>query len=635
MGHPDIPRLIRDTLGPAWRPPPRLSVSEWSNRYRYLSPEASAEPGLWNNARAPHLIAPMDRLSPTSPTERVVLKFSSQSGKSECLLNFIGFVVDLDPGPVLCIQPNVTPMGEAFSKDRVKPMWRDSPSLAAKIGLAKGRTSAQTITHMVFPSGHLTIAGANSPAGLASRPIRYLLCDELDRWEITKEGDPLLLARKRLQTFRARRTAKELIVSSPTYDDLGICAEYDRCGQRWEWHLACQHCGVRQFPRLKHFHHDGDPKSLRYVCEACGAEHPLVEADAVKASGAWVCVQDGPEDSIGYWFNQWASPFARWDDTLQEWLDAGTDPARRQAVTNTVFAEPWEGEGEKVEPSLLSQRAEDWGESVPDGIIAITMGCDVQGDRLEVETVGWGRGWESWSLSYDVLPGEPTAPEVWDDLLALYRQPWTRADGQTLRPLVLCVDSGAYTQHVYQFVRGARDKGVIPIKGIAGMEREPLAGDKRARMKRMASRLREGRPAELLGVDNLKRTVFAYLTAKPGAVGHCHFPVGREEEYYAQLTGERLMVIAQRGRRPERRWVPIHPAVEALDCRVYALAACHLAGLDLHPAKADKAPVDAVGGAGPGKSSPAVAQIAPAPLSPPLLRRGNAGGIKRRASSWL
>ncbi len=243
-GHAALAALYRDTWQPSWRPPPRLSVSEWAGRYRFLSPEASAEPGLWNNARARHLIEPMERLNPHSQTERVVLKFSSQSAKTEFLLNFIGYVIDLDPGPILAIQPNVTPMGEAFSKDRVKPMLRDSPTLAAKIGAAKGRTSAQTITHMVFPAGHLTIAGANSPAGLASRPIRYLLCDELDRWEITKEGDPLLLARKRLQTFRARRTAKELIVSSPTYDDIGICAEYARCTQQWEWHLSCQHCGT-------------------------------------------------------------------------------------------------------------------------------------------------------------------------------------------------------------------------------------------------------------------------------------------------------------------------------------------------------------------------------------------------------
>lgn len=581
MGHPAIADLIRRTWCPAWQPPPRLAISEWAGRYRYLSAESSAEPGLWSNARAPHLIKPMDALSPYSDTERVVLKTSSQIGKSECILNFIGYIADLDPGPILAIQPNVTPMGEAFSKDRVKPMFRDSPTLAAKIGGAKGRTINQTITHLTFPSGHLTIAGANSPAGLASRPIRYLVCDELDRWEMTKEGDPLLLARKRLQTFRARRAAKELIVSSPTYGDIGICAEYDRCTQAWQWHLTCQHCGVGQFPKLEHFAHTGDPQSLRYVCASCGAEHPVTDEDTLKASGQWVCVRDGPPESVGFWINQWASPFARWGDTLAEWLEAGTDPARRQAVVNTVFAEPWEGEGEKIEPHHLASRAEDWGEHVPDGVQAITIGVDVQGDRLELEIIGWGARYESWSLGYEVLPGEPTSGEVWEDLLDLYRQPWTKADGSTLRPLAMCVDSGAYTQHVYAFVKRAKDRGVIPIKGVGGMERDALSGDRRQRLKRVAQRLRDGRPSEILGVDGIKRTIFHHLSAPPGATGYCHFPVGRSDEYYLQLTGERLMVQYHRGKRPERRWVPIHPAVEALDCRNYGYAALLLSGAEL------------------------------------------------------
>ncbi len=580
MGHPALLQIVNTTVGPAWRPPPRMSVAEWAGRFRYLSPEASAEPGLWSNERSQHLVEPMNLLSPYSPTERVVLKFSSQSGKTEAILNFIGFIVDLDPGPILAIQPNVTPMGEAFSKDRVKPMWRDSPTLAAKISAGGRRIGAQTITHMIFPAGHLTIAGANSPAGLASRPIRYLVCDEMDRWEVTKEGDPLLLARKRLQTFKSRRTAKELIVSSPTYGDLGICAEYDRCTQVWQWHLACQHCGVTQFPKLDHFHHQGDPHSLRYVCGACGAEHPITDEDILKSSGQWVCTKDGSPESVGFWFNQWASPFARWGDTLAEWLEAGTDPARRQAVVNTVFAEPWEGEGEKIDPFHLSSRAEDWGDYVPDGVRAITIGVDCQGDRLEAEIVGWGARYESWSLGYEVLPGEPVSGEVWDDLLDLYRQRWTKADGTALRPLAMCVDSGAYTQHVYAFVKRAKDRGVVPIKGVGGMERDSISGDRRQRLKRIAGRLQDGRPAEILGVDNIKRTIFHHLSALPGATGYCHFPKGRSDEYYLQLTGERLMVQYHRGRRPERRWVPIHPAVEALDCRGYAYAALLFSGAE-------------------------------------------------------
>lgn len=523
---------------------------------------------------------PMDRLSPYDPCERVVLKFSSQTGKTEAILNFIGYIIDLDPGPILAIQPNVTPMGEAFSKDRINPMIRDSPTLREKVSGARARDANSTITHKSFPGGHLTIAGANSPAGLASRPIRYLLCDEIDRWEVTKEGDPLLLARKRQQTYRTRRRAKELIVSSPTYDDLGVSAEYAACTQRYEWHLACQHCGKTQRPQLKHYKWDVGPASMIYACEHCGGVHGLELEHVLKASGLWVCVQDGPAKSAGYWMSQWSSPFARWTETLEEWVSAAGDQSKMQAVTNTVFAEGWSGDGDKVEAHTLRSREEDYAADVPAGVGIITIGADVQSDRIEIEVVGWGSGRESWSLGYHVIPGEPTSEEVWEELLELYRAPYQHETGMPIKASAMCVDSGAYTQHVYEFVRRSGERGIVPVKGAAGMSRDQIDNDRRAINKRVARRMRHGKPPEILGVDSLKRTIYSYLMANPGRAGYCHFPRGRSDEYYDQLTGERLVTVQVRGKRPERRWQPIHPAVEALDCRVYAYAALLLLGSD-------------------------------------------------------
>lgn len=566
----------------SWKPPPRLLVSEWADQYRWLSPEASAEAGPWRNARAPYLVKPMDCLSPYHEAERVVCRLSSQTGKTEIILNFIGYIIDCDPGPILAIQPNLTPMGEAFSKDRISPMLRDSPTLFEKTGKAKSRASASTITHKTFPSGQLSIAGANSPAGLASRPIRYLVCDELDRWDMTKEGDPLSLARKRMQTFRASRSSKELVVSSPTYDDVGITIEYEKCSQKYQWHLLCLHCGEHQFPKLAHFHwKDEQPKSVEYCCEHCGALHPLADADKVKATGFWHCTKDEGPETVGFWMNQWGSSFARWDDTISEWLEAQGDPGQMQAVTNTALCLGWEGEGEKIEPHSISSRAEDFPDLLPADVVAITIGADVQGDRIEAEIVAWCPDMESWSIGYEVLPGEPTEAGVWDDLLDLYRQDWRTADDRSLKAVAMCVDSGAYTQHVYDFVKRTHDRGIIPIKGASGMERDQVAGDRRQRLKRTARRARWGKPAEILGVDAIKRTIYHHLAAAPGIVGYSHFPKGRSDEYYLQLTGERLVVVNHRGKRSERRWVPIHPAVEALDCRVYAYAALLLSEVDL------------------------------------------------------
>ena len=341
MPYPSIPAIVTELIR-AWAPPPKLLVSEWAQQFRHLSPEASGERGPWRNERAPHLVDPMDALSPCDPAERVVLKFSSQTGKTEVILNFNGYCIHLDPGPILNIQPNSKPMGEAFSKDRITPMVRDTPALKERIAPPKSRDSGNTLLHKAFDGGHLSIAGANSPSSLASRPIRYMAADEINRWDATKEGDALVLARKRLQTYRNAGRSKELITSSPTYADLGISLEYDKCTQQYERQLACQHCGEYQFPLIKLFSWDaGDPKTLRYTCKACGGVHTIDDEHALKRSAQWVQVRDGARKHVGYYMNQWSSPFANWSDTLEEWIEAQGDGASMMAVTNTAFAEDW------------------------------------------------------------------------------------------------------------------------------------------------------------------------------------------------------------------------------------------------------------------------------------------------------
>ena len=566
----------------AWRPPPQITVSEWAERFRVLSAEACAEPGPWRNARAPHLVQPMNDCGPYSEARKIVLKFSAQSAKTELILNVIGYIVDCDPGPILVVQPNVDPAGERFSKQRVAPMLRDSPTLAAKAGPQKSRTSQSTIKEKHFPGGVMFIGGANSPAGLASMPIRYFLGDEIDRWEINREGDALSLGRERLETYRNIRQEKEILTSTPTYDDLGISVEYNNCQRQYERHLVCDDCGGTAFPRLKNFIWEtGKPRTVRYVCQACGHEHPAKVQRRLQLGGQWVTTKDQGGESVGYWMNRFASPFSRWEDVIGKLEDAGTDPAKRQVFVNTSLAEGWDGEGEKIEPHALAARAEDYGSRVPAGVLAITIGADVQGDRIEFEVVGWGAGRESWSLDYRVLPGEPTGQEVWEDLLEAYREAWETADGRNLPCAMMCPDASAYSQHVYEFVKRARVQNIVPIKGASGMTRDQIDGDERQRRKRTARRMMYGKPPEILGVDSIKRTIYHLLNAAPGSPGYCHFPQGRSDEYYQQITAERLIATQERGKRPTMRWVKIHTANEALDCRGYAYAALLMSGVKL------------------------------------------------------
>lgn len=168
-----------------WLPPPELSISEWADNYRFLSKEASAEPGSWNTSRAPYQREIMNAIK---TCERVVIMSSAQVGKTEILLNTIGYYVDKDLSPILLIQPTLQ-MGEDFSKDRVDPMLRDTPALSGLI-TQKARTRDNNILHKKFMnSATLTITGANSPASLASRPVRILLCDEVDRYPVSSDEE--------------------------------------------------------------------------------------------------------------------------------------------------------------------------------------------------------------------------------------------------------------------------------------------------------------------------------------------------------------------------------------------------------------------------------------------------------------
>ena len=231
-------------LAKAVSPPPVLTVSQWADRYRKLSAESAAEPGQWNTDRAPYQREIMDSVNDPL-VEEIVIMSSAQVGKTELLLNIIGYYIDYDPAPMLVVQPNIKPMAEDFSKDRLATMIRDTPALAGKVHDAKSKTSGNTILHKVFPGGHVTITGANSAAGLASRPVRIVLMDEIDRYPASAgpEGDPIKLAEKRTTAFWNKKKVK---VSTPTIKGFSQIEEEFQSGTMEEWCVPCPCCGKYQ-----------------------------------------------------------------------------------------------------------------------------------------------------------------------------------------------------------------------------------------------------------------------------------------------------------------------------------------------------------------------------------------------------
>lgn len=563
-----LQKMQREALA-ALTPPPDLTVSEWADAHRALSSESSAEPGIWRTDRAPYQRGIMDAFTDEG-IHTVVVMSSAQVGKSEFLLNAIGYYASQDPAPLLMLQPTLQ-MGEAFSKDRVAPMFRDTPTLRHLIGEVRTKDSANTLLHKKFPGGHLTIAGANSAAGLASRPIRIVLADEVDRYPVSagSEGDPLNLAKKRTATFHNRKIA---LTSTPTVKGASrIEMAYQESDQR-RYYVPCLSCGTYQPLEWQNLRWEkGAEDRPWYECDHCGGQHTERDKMPMLRGGRWVAEAVAP-GVAGFHLNELYSPWRKWSEMVFDFLEAKKDSELLRVFVNTSLGETFEEEGDGVEPSGLYARREHYGAEVPSGGLVLVAGVDVQDEYLVCQVRAYGHGEESWSIANRVIHGDPGRDKVWadlDDIILNGR--WRHEGGQDLRVAATCIDSGGHhTQRVYDYVRTRKQSRVFAIKGMAGFGRPMVSAPSPKRHGR------ERRKADLftLGVDEIKSLIYTRLgQAEPGA-GYLHFPITDEfgEEFFAQLGAEQVRTKFVRGV-PRREWVQIRKRNEALDTTVYAHAA--------------------------------------------------------------
>jgi phage terminase large subunit GpA-like protein len=505
----------------------------------------------------------MDSCSDPS-VKQVVVMAGAQLGKSEALLNVIGYHIEYDPSPMLMMQPTVE-MAQSFSKDRVTSgLLATTPSLNGKVKDPRARDSGNTTLHKTFPAGSLSMVGANSPAGLASRPIRVVLCDEVDRYPPSAgdEGDPIALATKRALTFWNR---KIILVSTPTDKAHSrIEQAYLESDQR-KYHVKCPHCDEAQELKWANVQwEDSKPETAAYYCESCGCAWSDAQRHRAVSGGEWVAF--APFAGIaGFHISALYSPWVSIADAVDEFLKSKRDPMRLKTWVNTFLGETWEEQGERVDDVDLMDRREDFGDEVPDEVLLLTAGIDVQDDRLELEIVGWGKGEESWSMDYQTLYGDPSTPELWMQLDEVLRQKYTHPLYGEMIIRASCIDSGGhYTQQVYNYARQRAGQRVFAIKGVGG-EGKPIIG-----------RPTKNNIGKInlfpVGTDTAKELVYARLKMTDVGGGYCHFPLGREPEYFRMLTAEKKVTKYFKGR-PKREWVKVRQRNEALDCRVYATAA--------------------------------------------------------------
>ena len=551
-------------------PPRDMTVSEWADENRVLTGAASAERGQWHTR--PYQREPMDVMSPANPAKMVVLMSAAQMLKTECLLNFLGFIADVDPGPTLVVEPRIED-AKALSKDRVAPMFRSTPCLRGKLATVKSRDSDNTTLHKAFTNGagHVTFTGAISPSGLAMRPIRYVLLDEVDRYPASAgtEGDPVSLAIQRTAEFEHNK--KVILCSAPTVMGASRIEKAWKESDQREYFVPCPLCGEFQVLDLGDGTESGlcwpqdQPELAQYRCAGC---HELI-ADHQKS---WM-VEHGeyraqnPASPIpGFRVTQLLSVKRPWATIATEFLAARKSQETLKAFMNTVLAKFWEERHEvATDAHTLWNRCEPYVAEVPNGVCLLTAGVDVQADRLEMEIVGWGRDEESWSVAYHVIPGDILRNEVWAQLDELLRTRYTHENGQPMRISASCIDSGYKDATVLRFTRDRYSRRVFATKGRTG---EGTIWPRKPSRKNQT-------PFFMVGVNAAKDAVYDRLKVQEEGASYCHFPLGRELEYFEQLTAEKKFVRYHFGFAKHEWRLEEGKRNEALDCRVYAYAGLH------------------------------------------------------------
>lgn len=549
-------------------PPPRLTISEWADQFCYL-PDNNAEPGRWRTSRAPYQQGIMDAIGDRR-IQRITVMSSAQVGKTSMLNNAIGYYIHQSPKSIIIMHPTLKDAKD-WSTFKLAPMIATTPVLKEKVAKPRSRDKTNTTLRKEYPGGYLMILGSNSTSELRGRSAPIILCDEVDAYEITSEGDPINLLWKRANTFSDR---KLVLTSTPTVKDIS------RIDQSWEasdqrrYYVPCPYCNKTQWLKWANVKWDKDsngkhlPQTAYYECEQCQAKIEHRHKVKMLQNGDWVAEQES-KGHAGFHLNELISPWRSWSEIVEDFLEKKAQNDL-QVFFNAAMGEPWEELGEKVDGNHIYLRREHYGPDLPEQSVVITAGVDVQDDRLECEIVAWGPGEESWSIDYVILRGDPGLEMLWSKLTQVLKQQYNHPSGRTLPIMGTAIDTGGhYTQEVYRYCRQFPYR-VFAIKGRSTPGGPLVSRPTKSNLGKV----------NLFSVNTVtaKDTVYSRLNINDPGPGYCHFPVREiyNTDYFHQLTVEKRVLRYKQGR-PYHTYVkPSGERNEALDCRVYALAALYI-----------------------------------------------------------
>lgn len=572
----------------AFKPRRDWTLTKYAEKRINLAPERASNPGPYRCDAAPYQRGMQDIIL-NPDVQKVTFMTSSQVGKSQILTNVMSYYSEVEPSPQLAVFPNQI-VADDFVREQFDPTVRANKHL---MDLFKRGYE--------YPGGYIAFVGSTIPTQLASRPIRVILADEVDRFAISsgKEGSPLMLAWRRANTFLNR---KMLQASTPTNKSTSVILREFKRSKQFFYHVACPHCKALQVLKMSNLNMDLEtPRKTTYTCEANGCVWTNLEKrravrDAEKRGGGWMTVHgtkfydgyfkllkpddDAEERHVGFYINVLYSPWKSFREIATEWKNAKGKPAEEQVFKNTNEGLPWEGEvSSTADADVLKSRREEYNPRiVPARAGLVTASVDVQDDRLEVLTKAWGIDDESWILERIVIQSDPSVNATWVRLHETLLRRYPHAAGHaTLGIEAVAIDSGGhYTQNVYKFCARHQKLGRLwyAIKGVPG-EGKPI-------WLLSKQKLKDHTKLFLIGVDDAKTTIYArYAITKPGG-GYIHLHQGVTDELVKQMTAEHAVTEYDGRGFPEREWrKPQNERNEMLDLLVYNLAVRSSINIDM------------------------------------------------------
>ncbi|AZC37095.1 phage terminase large subunit family protein [Pseudomonas chlororaphis] len=576
-----------------------MSIVEWAEKYRWLSTDEGARPGKYRFEVTPHLIwpgGPLEALEDPAVSEIVARKSAQVAWTSGVLGNALGKWIDIDPSPILILFPMADAVKQ-YVAEKLEPMIKATPRLRKKVDL-NSRKLQQRQGFKRFPGGFLKMVGSNSPASVKSTPVPRVAIEEPDdcNLNLRGQGDSIKLAKERLKTFRR---SKIIIGGTPTIKGLSaIDAELELSDKRVGL-VPCHECGQEHALSFDNLHCDEDPDYMHavygkkrpekafYSCPHCGAIWDDNQKNANLKHGRWSATAEF-RGIAGYILNELYATFygSRFEELMKKKLNAEHEASKGNigpmiAFVNSNKGESYEYQSNAPKTDELEKRAEPYAEfTAPKGTLLVTVGVDVQGDRLALVIVGWGRGEESWRLYWGELPGNPIDPNdgVWTELDRIIATPIPTESGAQLAVSAVSVDSsdGNTSDAVYTYVRDRQRFNIMAIKGasIDSRDREiftkPAQSADTSQDNTKAAKY--GLRVFIVGTHKAKTLIDGRMRLKGSGPGRMHWYSEIRADYYEQVTNE---VLAPHPRNPSKMvWLKkAGRRNEALDCEVYALHA--------------------------------------------------------------